>query len=155
MAGITVGAAASKPLPPHTACASSRTRRNHGAFLIGDELGTVCSTRRRGVAHGVLLQIGEGSLTFNGAMSAAQARAMAHALNAAAEAVEAMPLPIVEEVSVPANDEADGIAWWNSLTDRGRGLWLEAAGTATPADAWAYFKTIRDKFFGLTTGSEA
>lgn len=37
-------------------------------------------------------------------------------------------------------DEQRGIEWWNALTEADRRFWLAAALTATPAEAWAYFK---------------
>ena len=37
-------------------------------------------------------------------------------------------------------DEASGIDWWNVLTEDDRRFWLAAALTATPAEAWKYFK---------------
>lgn len=40
----------------------------------------------------------------------------------------------------PTPDELAGMAWWNALTESERRMWLRAANTATPADAWAYFK---------------
>lgn len=98
MAGTSLGAStptasahlqATPKRPTLRLPASSRTRRNHGAFLIGDQLATVCSTRREGDAQGVLLQFGCSSLTLSGAMTPAQARVMALALTAAAHAAEA------------------------------------------------------------------
>ncbi len=97
MAGTTVGAQAPDAISPTAQAAkrptlrlaaSSRTRRNHGVFLVGDQLATVCSTRRAGDAHGVLLQFGSGHLVLNGAMTPAQAQQMARALTAAAHAAE-------------------------------------------------------------------
>jgi hypothetical protein len=47
----------------------------------------------------------------------------------------------------PTPDEADGIAWWNALTEAERARALEDAGyksggtfTPSPADAWAEHK---------------
>ncbi len=37
-------------------------------------------------------------------------------------------------------DEAIGMQWWNGLTRSERAAWLELAGSARPADAWAKFK---------------
>lgn len=37
-------------------------------------------------------------------------------------------------------DEANGIAWWNGLTEDQRAAWLRLAGTAIPAVAWAFAK---------------
>lgn len=99
MAGLTLGArspAASSPLPSpaqrtlrRAPAASSRTRFNHGVFQVGDELATVCSSRRQDDGLGVLLQLGHGALMLSGAMTPAQARLMAKALMAASHAAEA------------------------------------------------------------------
>ena len=37
-------------------------------------------------------------------------------------------------------DEAMGMAWWNSLSEVERILWANKAGTGVAADAWAMFK---------------
>jgi len=37
--------------------------------------------------------------------------------------------------------EAEGMAWWNSLTVTQRDHWLKQAGSAAPADAWQAFRT--------------
>jgi hypothetical protein len=37
-------------------------------------------------------------------------------------------------------DAEMGIRWWNGLTQAERAHWLEVAGSAVPADAWAAFK---------------
>lgn len=42
--------------------------------------------------------------------------------------------------ATPSNDGALGMAWWNSLAPIDRGYWLRCAGSAVPADAWAYYK---------------
>lgn len=39
-----------------------------------------------------------------------------------------------------SNDGALGMAWWNGLAPIDRGYWLRCAGSAVPADAWAYYK---------------
>lgn len=75
---------------PHRVIASSRTRRNHGAFLIGDELATVYSSRRAASSRSVSMSVGNGSMVLTGSMSPTQARAMANALIAAAQAAEAV-----------------------------------------------------------------
>lgn len=101
MAGQPLGAPAllspaSVPAPqraPHRVMASSRTRRNHGVFLLGDELATVYSSRRASDGHGVSMAVGAGSLVLTGSMTASQARAMARALIAAASAVELQGAP--------------------------------------------------------------
>jgi hypothetical protein len=38
----------------------------------------------------------------------------------------------------PTADELAGIAWWNGLTEEQRRAALEAANTATAAEAWAH-----------------
>jgi hypothetical protein len=68
---------------------SSRTRRNHGAFLIGSELATVYSSRRTCEGRGVTVSVGNGQSLLSGGMSPHQARALATALMAAAAAVDA------------------------------------------------------------------
>lgn len=37
-------------------------------------------------------------------------------------------------------DATQGIAWFNSLTPTERRNWLNVAGSAVPADAWAVYK---------------
>lgn len=96
MAGLTLGestpvvhplaAVAQRPLIRIPS--STRTRRNHGVFLLGDELASVYSSRRQADGLGVTMTVGEGSLVLTGSMTPAQARAMARALVAAAEASE-------------------------------------------------------------------
>jgi hypothetical protein len=48
------------------------------------------------------------------------------------------------------------MAWWNGLSDRAREIWLERAGTAVAADAWAQFKADPGIAFevGLQEGRE-
>jgi len=100
MAGQLIGAPApqspascSAPLRAiiRVPAASSRMRRNHGVFLLGHELASVYSSRSRrsgGDGLGVSMSVGAGSMVLTGSMTAIQARAMARALMAAAEAVE-------------------------------------------------------------------
>jgi hypothetical protein len=38
------------------------------------------------------------------------------------------------------SDEKAGIDWWNELLEWERGMWLRAAKTAVPAEAYAYYK---------------
>lgn len=158
MAGISLGAcspASSSPAPQAAPkrptlrlAASSRTRRNHGVFMVGDQLATVCSTRRAGDAHGVLLQFGAGHLVLNGTMTPAQAQQMARALTAAAAAADQAQQRERDqaEPTKPASDEANstdariGMAWWDNLTEAERLHWLRAACSAMPADAWRCFK---------------
>lgn len=67
---------------------SSRTRRNHGTFVLGGHLACVYSSRQASRCYGVSFEVGAGTLVVNGSMTPAQARSMARALNAAADAVE-------------------------------------------------------------------
>lgn len=96
MAGASTGALAPNSLPrsstsqrsPRRVIAVSRTRCNHGVFLLGNELATVYSSRRSAESLGVSMSVGSGSLVLTGSMTANQARAMARALVAAASAAE-------------------------------------------------------------------
>jgi hypothetical protein len=45
-----------------------------------------------------------------------------------------------EDDRPPTPDEVDGMVWWNSLTEVERAHWLDVAGSAVAADAWAAFK---------------
>lgn len=71
-------------LPP----ATTRTRRNHGAFTLGGQLACVYSTRRSGECNDVGFELGAGTLTLASTMTAVQARNLARALLAAADAIE-------------------------------------------------------------------
>lgn len=103
MAGHPLGATAPISSVPTSApqsapvrvMAASRTRRNHGVFMLGNEVASIYSSRR--VADGsrvpdglgVILSVGSGSLVLTGSMTATQARVMARVLVAAAAAAEA------------------------------------------------------------------
>ena len=97
MAGNPIGATAptspahsSAPQRAHLhAVATTRTRRNHGCFLLGNELASVYSSRRVADGLGVVVNVGNGPLMLTGSMSSSQARAMARALLAAANAADA------------------------------------------------------------------
>lgn len=39
------------------------------------------------------------------------------------------------------NEPAQGIAWWNDMTEEFRLEWLIVAGSAVPADAWRAYLT--------------
>ena len=67
---------------------SSRTRCNHGVFLLGHELAIVYSTRRSADGQAVTLSLGNGPGDTALGMTPTQARAMARALTSAAAAVE-------------------------------------------------------------------
>ena len=67
---------------------STRTRRNHGTFVLGGHLACVYSSRQASRCYGVNFEIGAGTLVVNGSMTPAQARSMARALNAAADAID-------------------------------------------------------------------
>ncbi len=94
MAGTSLGAAApaTSPIPStgrtlRIVPSSSRTRRNHGVLLLGDQLAAVYSSRRERDGRDVLLELGAGAVLISGAMTTTQARLLARALVAAAEAV--------------------------------------------------------------------
>jgi hypothetical protein len=88
--------AAPEPAADPCSChcpAGTRTRRNHGVFLVGRELASVYSSRRGTGGLGVTMTIGNGPLQLSGSMSPAQARNLARALAAAAAAVEERQQP--------------------------------------------------------------
>lgn len=98
MAGTTVGNRAPSPFAVpdkqrqlYRVPAVTRTRRNHGVFLLGDKLATVDSSRRAGEGHSVTLTVGNGVPLLTGSMTPAQARAMSRALLAAADAADGQP----------------------------------------------------------------
>lgn len=70
----------------------SRTRRNHGVFIVGNQLACVYSSRRSGDDKSVQLVLGHEGPIFTGGMSPTQARAVARALVSAADAAEASQL---------------------------------------------------------------
>lgn len=100
MAGNSLGTQTPVSLPPsprstdkralHLVPASTRTRRHHGAFTLGGQLACVYSTRRAGQCYGVGFELGAGTLQLASSMTPAQARSMARALSAAADAAEAV-----------------------------------------------------------------
>jgi hypothetical protein len=100
MAGISLGTQTPVSFPPsspstdkralHLVPAATRTRRNHGAFTLGGQLACVYSTRRVGQCYGVGFELGAGTLQLASSMTPAQARNMARALSAAADAAEAV-----------------------------------------------------------------
>lgn len=67
---------------------TTRTRRNHGAFNVGGQLACVYSTRRAGQCYGVSFELGAGTLLLSSSMTPTQARQMARALSAAADAAD-------------------------------------------------------------------
>lgn len=97
MAGPTVGAPAPVCTAPgaplrrtlYRVPASSRTRRLAGVCLVGELLVSIYSTRRDGMARGVSITL-QGSTASESTehMSPAEARALAHALVAAAGAAD-------------------------------------------------------------------
>jgi hypothetical protein len=78
----------STPSAPHRVIASSRTRCNHGVFLLGHELAIVYSSRRSADGQSVTLSLGNGPGDAAVGMTPTQARAMARALTSAAAAIE-------------------------------------------------------------------
>ncbi|WP_140636180.1 hypothetical protein [Methylibium rhizosphaerae] len=67
---------------------TTRTRRNHGAFLLGNQLLCVFSTRRATDPASVLVSIGTVRNLLDGRLSPAQARSLSSALARAADAAE-------------------------------------------------------------------
>ena len=45
----------------------------------------------------------------------------------------------------PTDDEAAGIAWWNSLDQAERGHWLHKTVAGTAAEAWEAFKASQEE----------
>ena len=89
-ASVSPSLSASPPAPRRTplrAVASTRTRRNHGVFMVGDELLTVDSSRRSAECR-VCVTLGSGPLVLSRELTPTQARAMARALVAASIAAE-------------------------------------------------------------------
>ena len=43
----------------------------------------------------------------------------------------------------PGPDEQQGMDWWNQLTEDERANWLQIAGSAVPAEAWAAYQRTR------------
>lgn len=69
---------------------TSRTRRCHGVFILGDRLACIYSTRRSTSAHGVTVELGHGDQPVPVSLTPPQARAVARALLTAADAAEAV-----------------------------------------------------------------
>lgn len=104
MAGNPSGAAAPASLPPSSATSpapvaspaaapqrvpvTSRTRRVFGVFQLGRTQALVYASRRERQARAVVVEIGDGARCQAGELTAAQARALARALLAAAEATD-------------------------------------------------------------------
>ena len=76
----------SLPLIPSTT--TTRTRRLHGALTIGTASATVHSTRRGADTLGVTVTVAAEALQLTGGLTPTQARSMARALIAAADAAE-------------------------------------------------------------------
>lgn len=50
---------------------------------------------------------------------------------------------MVSPLGPPSPDELAGMNWWNAMSEGQRLAALQAAGTPTPAVAWAHYKTTR------------
>lgn len=90
MAGLSLGAAAPESGAAPGASQSprtTRTRRSHGVVMLGNQIGAVYSSRRESDGAKVLFEVGADNLVVAASMTALQARAMARALIAAADAV--------------------------------------------------------------------
>ena len=102
MAGTFHGAAAPLfPIPTkvrdglvRSVPVATRTRRNHGVFIFGDDLACVYSSRRSGDDRPVQLVIGHADILYAGHMTIVQARLVARALVAAADAADAQRQPV-------------------------------------------------------------
>lgn len=103
MAGQITGATAPTSVPPIAAAdgrtlrlvrnsGDTRTRRNHGAFMLGGQLACVYSARSSAKCYSVSFELGAGTLSLTARMTAGQARAMAQALMAAADASDTLQL---------------------------------------------------------------
>ena len=90
MAGTSPGVSTPTSTPPARDPRVSRTRTRVGHCAIGIGGGTlqVFSSRERGTPLGVTVAVGGTALQLTGAMTPTQARTMARALTAAADAVE-------------------------------------------------------------------
>lgn len=66
----------------------TRTRCNHGTFMLGGQLAAVYSTRSAGKCYGIRFELGTSTLHVDADMTPGQARSMARALLAAAAAVD-------------------------------------------------------------------
>jgi len=73
---------------PYRIPTTTRTRRLHAVFALGDDLASVHSTRREVEARGVIVTLCNGAQWQAVRMLPAQARSMARTLIDAAEAVE-------------------------------------------------------------------
>jgi hypothetical protein len=92
MAGEPLGAhAPAFPHPPKLRLVpgrASRRRLNHGVVNVGAQLAAVYSTRTASSCYPVQLEVGAATLEVVHRLTAAQARALAKALNSAASAAE-------------------------------------------------------------------
>lgn len=77
----------------------TRTRCNHGTFMLGGQLAAVYSTRSAGKCYGIRFELGTHTLHVDADMTPGQARSMARALLAAAAAVDQV------QASTPATRE--------------------------------------------------
>ena len=78
-----------RQVPHLVRTAPTRTRCNHGTFMLGGQLAAVYSARSAGKCYGIAFELGAGTLSVDARMTAGQARSMARALLAAAAAVDA------------------------------------------------------------------
>lgn len=66
----------------------TRTRRNHGTFMLGGQLAAVYSMRSAGKCYGIRFELGASTLRVDAHMTTGQARSLVRALLAAAAAVD-------------------------------------------------------------------
>ena len=50
----------------------------------------------------------------------------------------------LEALESITREEAEGMLWWNRLTERERQHWLDRAGSARPADAWRAYQEAQE-----------
>ena len=46
-------------------------------------------------------------------------------------------------LAAAAADVDAGMVWWNLLAEAERAQWLRSAGSAVPAEAWAFYKNVQ------------
>ena len=88
MAGISQGASAPKPFPFVVSVQWTRSRRYHGAFLLGTQQLRVYSSRRQADFDPIIVELGEGPMLLTGRMTTVDARCVAQALVDAVQAVD-------------------------------------------------------------------
>lgn len=107
MAGISPGASSPTHSQRTLHLASTRTKRLHSTFVLGDAPALITTSRRRGDPLGVALEIGGGASVFRAHMSTVQARAMGRALLLAADTATAPAAPAAPRQACRWGHDAD------------------------------------------------